>query len=430
MWVLIFASLIFYSYWDLRFLPFLLVSVCGNWLLARLFHRHEKKSIITFGIAFNLILIAVFKYLEFLVSSLASLFGQDHTSWGIILPLGISFFTFQQISYLVDLRRKDASLYPFSSYILYVIFFPQLIAGPIVRHNEIIPQFAVDPLRADPYERIVRGLGLFMVGLAKKVWLADPLGAVASPVFETAEAGDALGGTAAWFGALAYMFQIYFDFSGYSDMAIGLALMFGFTIPVNFNAPYVAVGIRDFWRRWHMTLSRFLRDYLYIPQGGSRFGRRRQIRALMVTMLLGGLWHGAGWTFVAWGGLHGAALVCSHLWERTRVQIPDLVGWMLTFLFLLLTWVIFRAESFSSAINIFTAMLSGFGGYESRQSTSVLLLLSSAFAISMFGTTSQSWALERMRPSGALAIGLAATLFVLILVINDGGYTEFIYFQF
>ncbi|MHA1113855.1 MAG: MBOAT family O-acyltransferase, partial [Alphaproteobacteria bacterium] len=346
-WWLIAASLLFYGYWDLRLLPLLVGSVCVNWLFARFLGLSRRKTTLLAGVALNLAVLGLFKYADFFGGSLTALTGATYRPWGIVLPLGISFFTFQQISYLVDLRKGTAPVYGFRDYALYVSFFPQLIAGPIVRHGELIFQFEADPRRAGLDERVLRGLGLLAIGLGKKLFIADGLARIATPLFDGAADGRLLTFAEGWVAAAAYTFQLYFDFSGYSDMAIGLALMFGFVLPFNFNAPYKSASIREFWRRWHMTLSRFLRDYLYIALGGNRRGRGLQMAFLMATMLLGGLWHGAGWTFVAWGGLHGLGLMVNHVWSRAGLRMPALSGWVLTFLFVMVGWVLFRAESFA-----------------------------------------------------------------------------------
>ena len=282
--------------------------------------------------------------------------ARRYQPWNLILPLGISFFVFQKISYLIDLRRGDRHIYGFLDFCMFVTFFPQLIAGPIVRHNEIIHQFRLDPRRPAMWENLSRGFVLFVIGVAKKVALADTLAMVADPLFGKA-VGASLSAAEAWIATAAYTLQIYFDFSGYSDMAIGLALMFGLRLPLNFNAPYRAVSIRDFWRRWHMTLSRFLRDYLYIPLGGNRCGPLRQAANVIATMLLGGLWHGANWTFVAWGGLHGAALAVNHVWQGRGFRLPRIVAWALTLLFVMACWVLFRSADFATAGDVLASMV-------------------------------------------------------------------------
>ena len=429
-WLLISASLIFYGYWDIRFVPLLVGSVCVNWAFARLFGRYRRPLLLGMGVALNLLIIGVFKYFDFFVDSLTSLTGMAHEPWNIILPLGISFFTFQQISYLIDLRRLQAPLYSFPDYALYVTFFPQLIAGPIVRHNQIIYQFGQDPFRDGLHERLSRGLSLFVIGLFKKVALADSLGGIADPLYAGAVDGQSLLLGEAWVAAVAFGLQIYFDFSGYSDMAIGLGLLFGLQLPVNFNAPYIANSIRDFWRRWHMTLSSFLRDYLYIPFGGSRHGLAQMSFAILATMLLGGLWHGAGWTFVIWGGLHGMALIANHAWNRWRLPMPHLAGWLLTMLFVFSAWVLFRAETFGAAIDIWTAMVGGHGWSFSEFRIKNAWVIPVAAAIAIIGPTSQRAALERLTPRRSVAALVAVILVALTLHIGGGKHVEFIYFQF
>ena len=326
----------------------------------------QAKLLLASGIAVNLGLLGYFKYANFFVDNLNALAGSSHTLEAIILPLAISFFTFQQITYLVDAWRGETREYRFLHYALFVTFFPQLIAGPIVHHREMLPQLARDTLYRLNAGHLAVGITIFALGLFKKVVLADGIAVYATPVFDAAEAGVTLTFFEAWGGALAYSLQLYFDFSGYSDMAIGLARMFGVRLPLNFNSPYKATSIIDFWRRWHITLSRFLRDYLYIPLGGSRKGEARRMVNLMITMLLGGLWHGAGWTFVLWGGLHGLYLMVNHGWRKLfSVDEPSrlrrLFGWALTMLVVVVAWVPFRAESLDGAMAVLGAMAGGNG---------------------------------------------------------------------
>jgi len=339
------ASLAFYGWWDWRFLSLLMASIIFNFWCAR------QPRLLALGIAANLGALAYFKYANFFVTSLG---GQP---WDIVLPVGISFFTFTQIAYLVDCRRGQAGEYRFVHYVLFVSYFPHLIAGPILHHREMMPQFDRKPRLSAPDLAI--GLSVFVVGLSKKVLLADPVSALAAPVFAHGGHPALL---EAWIGVLAYTFQLYFDFSGYSDMAIGLSRMFGVRLPLNFNSPYKAADISDFWRRWHMSLSRFLRDYLYIPLGGNRGGAWRHHRNLMLTMLLGGLWHGAGWTFVVWGGLHGLYLVVHHTWRSLSfAHLPPLLGRSLTMLAVMLAWVPFRAPDLASAGDILLGLAGGNG---------------------------------------------------------------------
>ena len=351
LWFLLAASLVFYAHSDWRYVPLLVGSIVLNWLAAELYFSQRRRLILVAAIAADLACLGVFKYLGFF----AGLTGWQFPALAFALPLGISFFTFHHIIYLADLLRGPAPRYRFRDYALYIALFPQILSGPLVRHREIVPQFGPPPGRSGWDERLARGIALFVIGLAKKVLLADPLAAVANPVFAAAGTGAVTAG-AAWSGALAFPLQIYFDFSGYSDMAIGLALMFGFVLPFNFAVPYRATSLQEFWRRWHMTLTRFLRDYLYIPLGGNRQSAPRHILAIVVTLVLGGLWHGAGWTFVVWGALHGMGLAAGVLWRRQMPPLPAAAGWIMLILFLLLTWVFFRAPSLAAAGRMLTAM--------------------------------------------------------------------------
>ncbi|MGF1627693.1 MAG: MBOAT family O-acyltransferase [Alphaproteobacteria bacterium] len=425
---LIAASLVFYAYWDLRLAPVLVGSVLANWLIVRLAPTGRRWPVAA-GIAANLCVLGLFKYADFFASNLAVLFGADHSRWDLALPLGISFFTFQQISYLVDRQRGTAPRYALTDYALYVTFFPQLIAGPIVRHDELIAQFARAPLSPGATERIGRGLTMLAIGLAKKVFLADGLGDVVDPLFAAAGAGG-ITMAEAWFAAIGFALQIYFDFSGYSDMAIGLALMFGFHLPVNFNAPYRAWSVGEFWRRWHMTLSRFLRDYLYFPLGGSRAGLARAIRNTLLTMLLSGLWHGAAWTFVLWGGLHGLAMAVERVGRHYGLHLPRAAGWALTFLFVVLTFVLFRAQSFAEAGTVY-AHMAGAGGfdldYRGDGHHGVIL---AGLAVVLLLPTSQKIVNDWLPPRRWAAAATAAMLVAATLQVGAGANQEFIYFQF
>ncbi|MEX2614595.1 MAG: MBOAT family protein [Alphaproteobacteria bacterium] len=427
---LIAASLFFYGYWDYRLLPLLAGSIAMNWLLVRLHYRWRLRYLIGIGVFLNLGLIGVFKYADFAASSIAWIAGGQHENWSIILPLGISFFTFQQISYIVDVSRGDAPRYRFHEYALYVSFFPQLIAGPIIRHNEIIFQFDADPRQGPVHENLSRGAMLLLCGLVKKLFIADRLALIANPVFGAAADGATATFADSWMACLAFGLQIYFDFSGYSDMAIGLALMFGLVLPINFNVPYRAASIGDFWRRWHMTLSRFLRDYLYIPLGGNRFGPARQALALAVTMLLGGLWHGAAWTFVVWGGLHGAALGIYHLWRNAGYRMPAAAGWLVTMLFVFATWVIFRAETFPAAWGMLNSMagLNGLTGALTDLTANWIIPV--AFLVAALGPTSQMLVHARLHPNRMIAVAGGLALAAIVLHVGGESGQEFIYFQF
>ncbi|MDH3912603.1 MAG: MBOAT family protein [Rhodospirillales bacterium] len=374
---LVAASLFFYGWWNPVYVPLLLGSVLFNYgvglLLGNAPTAGPRRLLLAVGVAGNLGLLGYFKYANFFVDNVAQFADIGWSPGEIILPLAISFFTFQQIAYLVDASRGQAREYDFLNYCLFVTFFPQLIAGPIVHHKEMMPQFGTGVMGRLSAENLAIGLTIFAIGLFKKVMLADTLALYATPVFDIADAGKQVGFLAAWQGVLAYTGQIYFDFSGYSDMAIGLGRMFGIRLPLNFNSPYKSTSIIEFWRRWHMTLSRFLRDYLYIPLGGGRSGPPRRYVNLMIVMLLGGLWHGAGWTFVIWGGLHGSYLLVNHLWRSMHRRMsgspaaPDAVATALsrwfTLLAIMVAWVFFRATNLEGA-SIMLAGMAGMNGIE------------------------------------------------------------------
>ncbi|MGC9269111.1 MBOAT family O-acyltransferase [Acidiphilium sp.] len=361
--VLLLSSLIFYGWWKPIFLPLLIGSIIGNYLWVRLMRRtSRRKPWLIAGLAANLALLGWFKYAGLFAATGASLFGARPPDLGIILPLGISFFTFQQIMYLVDSYRDETPACGFIDYACFVGFFAHLLAGPIVRPREIIPQFARHTGRIR-YDDLIAGIEIFLLGLAKKLVLADSLARFADPGFRAAAAGHQLSLVEAWVALLAYGAQIYFDFSGYSDMAIGLARMIGIRFPLNFRSPYQARDISDFWRRWNITLSGFLRDYLYIPLGGNRHGEVRRNANLMITMLLGGFWHGAAWSFLAWGGLHGFYLIIHQQWRRFGAPMNARLAQAITLIAVLVAWVPFRAESIHASW-IMLRGLTGAGGVE------------------------------------------------------------------
>jgi D-alanyl-lipoteichoic acid acyltransferase DltB (MBOAT superfamily) len=429
-WVIL-ASLVFYAFWDLRFVPVLVGLTFVNWLIAGRHAANPRGWWADAGIVLNLGVLAWVKYANFVADNVAWILGGRHEAWDIILPLGVSFYVFQKVSYLVDLKRGQARTYALSDFFLFVCFFPQLVAGPLVRHNEVIWQFALDPRRPEMAENLARGLVLFTIGLVKKVAIADTLAPVADAAFGRAAAGEALNAADAWLGTIAYTLQIYFDFSGYSDMALGLALMFGLRLPVNFDAPYRAASIREFWRRWHMTLSRFLRDYLYVPLGGNRAGAARQAINVVITMLLAGLWHGAAWTFVAWGGMHGVALALNSAWNRAGLRLPRAAGWLLTLLFVMAGWVLFRAADFPAAARMFEALagLPLVRGAVAMDTTQTVAMVAGCVA-AVLGPTSQGFALERLRPVPFVGAAVGVVLFLMLLLIGGRIPNEFIYFQF
>ncbi|NOQ15632.1 MAG: MBOAT family protein [Methyloprofundus sp.] len=361
------ASLFFYGWWNPAYLSIIVISMLFNYAVGTALSGSDKsKGILIAGITINLLALAYYKYFNFFVDNLNSLSGTHFNVEKIFLPLAISFFTFQQIAYLVDTYRGETREYNFLSYCLFVTFFPQLIAGPIVHHREMLPQFAKNSLYKLSYRHLFIGLTIFTLGFFKKAVLADGTSQYVAMTFNLAESGAPVTFIAAWAGSLSYAFQLYFDFSGYSDMAIGIARMFGIVLPMNFNSPYKATSIAEFWRRWHMTLSRFLRDYLYIPLGGNRKGKTRQLINLMLTMILGGLWHGAGWNFALWGFVHGLLLVIHSTWRQLanywHIKLNSFFALCLTFFAVLFAWVPFRATSLEGALNLWSGML-GLNGF-------------------------------------------------------------------
>jgi D-alanyl-lipoteichoic acid acyltransferase DltB (MBOAT superfamily) len=371
---LIAASMVFYAWWSPYFLALLITSMLANYFIGYAIERTQGRPrglLFFIGVAGNLGLLAYFKYADFFIGTLNAVATRDLPLLHIILPLGISFFTFQKIAYLADIHAHHARTRRLADFALFVFFFPQLIAGPIVHHSEVMPQFrllgaeeAHDPAksRALAWENTAVGMTIFLIGLVKKVVIADQIARYVSPIYALASHEPTIGFVLAWQAALGYTVQLYFDFSGYSDMAIGLARLFGVRLPANFNSPYAALSIIDFWRRWHMTLSRFLRDYVYIPLGGNRHGPVRRYLNLMLTMILGGFWHGAGWTFILWGSLHGLYLLIAHAWDSfARVRIPPPLAWGMTLLAVIIAWVIFRAPDLKSA-GVILAGLTGMQG--------------------------------------------------------------------
>ena len=368
------ASFFFYGFWNPPYLLLLILSIVMNYAGYRLILRFNdqgngRKAKLTAGIviALDLLSIGYFKYFNFLAGNLAALLNIPFAPYSIFLPLGISFFTFQSIAFVLDALKpeknqlKSCSLLEFAAFIS---FFPQLIAGPIVHAHELIPQLREKERLSFSRENMAEGFTIFFIGLAKKILIADALSPYANEIFNAAQAGTAITFFEALYGMLAYSLQLYFDFSGYSDMAYGLALLIGVKLPINFNSPYKAHSLVDFWSRWHITLSRFLKDYVYIPFGGNRFGTFRRFRNLLATMLIGGIWHGAGWTFIIWGGMHGVGLIINHAWKilcdkyRQLAKFRNSALWtvaasVLTLIFVFLAWIVFRAENFTGVKMMF-----------------------------------------------------------------------------
>ncbi|MCP4953152.1 MAG: MBOAT family protein [Proteobacteria bacterium] len=411
--LLVLASFLFYAYWNPAYLLLLLASIVVNYAFGRwLAVNNPSRVLLASGVTFNLSLLGYFKYSGFLIASVNDAFGLSFGATSVVLPLAISFFTFQQIAYLVDCYRHAAHERNFMNYCLFVSFFPQLIAGPIVHHKEVMPQINRMLSRIEFTPNFAAGLSLLIVGLFKKVVIADNFAVYASRFFNSANEGVLHAGDA-WVGALSYHFQIYFDFSGYSDMAIGLGRLFGIVLPINFNSPYRSLSIIDFWRRWHMTLSRFLRDYLYFALGGNRKGPSRRYVNLLATMLLGGLWHGAAWTFVVWGGLHGSYLILNHWWRSLcdRMGIGGLrsnslykaFSLILTTLVVVIAWVYFRAPDLMMANNTVLAMFGvGEGGLSKSYGTYLVSAGFGSFVSLLWGAAASPLALTGVTFTAAL----------------------------
>ncbi|NLF45912.1 MAG: MBOAT family protein [Syntrophomonadaceae bacterium] len=382
---LILASLFFYSWWNIAYLPLILVSIITNYLIGTGLSSHRpllsRRRLLIGGLIFNIGLLGYFKYADFFIANLNSVFSGGIPLLHLVLPLAISFYTFQQIAFLVDTYRGQAQEKKFLNYALFVLFFPQLIAGPIVHHREMMWQYEDREKKKIDYKNIAAGLFVFFIGLFKKVVIADTFAVWATYGFDTALVLSLIEG---WIVSLSYTFQLYFDFSGYTDMAIGAALLFNIRLPLNFFSPYKALSIQEFWRRWHMTLSRFLREYIYIPLGGNRVSEKRLYINIMITFLIGGLWHGAGWTFVFWGFLHGAALGVNRWWQKQGWHMNKFLAWFLTFNFVNIAWVFFRASSFADAAKVLKAMF-GFSGVILPESTARWLGFLSQYQINFGG---------------------------------------------
>jgi D-alanyl-lipoteichoic acid acyltransferase DltB (MBOAT superfamily) len=440
---MILASYVFYSWWDWRFVLLLAGSTLWNQLMASRVHRagpeSQRKALLALAIGGNLAVLAYFKYYDFFVSSsqnLVSLVGLDVPLEvrSIVLPVGISFYTFMAISYVVDVYRGDTVPTTLEKFAVYLSFFPHLVAGPIVRANELIPQFDTprDPRRVDTS----RAFYLIATGLFKKVVIANYLAAnIVDEVFAAPEQHSSL---EILIAVYAYAVQIYADFSGYTDIAIGIALLLGFKFPQNFDSPYAAVSLQDFWRRWHMTLSRWLRDYLYIPLGGNRGGKLLTYRNLMLTMLIGGLWHGAGWTFVAWGAIHGTALV-SERWWRERpgfVEHPSTPlrrAWhrFATFQVVCFAWIFFRSDSFADAWDVITRLFTAWGEPSPLVTGGVVAAIAvgigSQYLPSRFPLGVMAWFSRLRVPAQAVVLALAL---LVTHAMGPEGVAPFIYFQF
>ena len=370
----------------------------------------NSKLLLVLGITVDLLLLGYFKYRNFFIENVNEVAGTNFRLHEVLLPLGISFITFQTIAFLVDCYKNKTSERNLLDYALFVSFFPQLIAGPIVHHGEMLPQFKNEQNKRINYENLLRGILIFMLGVVKKVVIADTFAVWANKGFA---ASGVLNMAEAWMTSLSYTFQLYYDFSGYCDMAVGLGLMFNIKIPFNFNSPYKATSIADFWRRWHITLSRFLRDYVYIPLGGNKVKFGRELYNLLIVFLIGGLWHGAAWTFVFWGFLHGVAIIIERISKKVKIRLPKLFSWLLVFNFVNIAWVFFRATSLADAKNVLKAMF-GLNGLVLPERLANLSFLKNWSSIS-FGTWNEIL-LEKPYYSNRIlfylfAFGLLAVLF-------------------
>ncbi|NNM69201.1 MAG: MBOAT family protein [Gallionella sp.] len=467
------SSLFFYGYWNPAYVGLLLGSiVCnyafGMWIGKAGFRiqdselksgcrRISKKQMLILAVTANLLLLGYYKYANFFLSAIDTVTGANWQMANIILPLGISFFTFTQIAFLVDTYQGKVKEYNFIHYLLFVTYFPHLIAGPVLHHKDMMPQFAHAPTYRIDWDNVATGLLLFTLGLCKKVLWADTLAPFATAIFDGTQHGMAMGTLPtiyeAWSGALAYTLQIYFDFSGYTDMALGIALMFNIRLPVNFNSPYRSTSIIEFWRRWHITLSVFLRDYLYIPLGGNRHGKPRRYLNLLATMLLGGLWHGAGWTFVIWGALHGVYLTVNHLWRELiaekylrwiPVWLGALAGGTLTFIAVVAAWVVFRASDMGLAVTLLKAMF-GIAArpipFDAVQHGNLLLVTDMSGrdllrllvpGLLWVWLLPNSTRLRFIGGNSALVVLQAAIVLAMLYLAIDqfGSYSPFLYFQF
>lgn len=445
------ASLFFYGWWNPQFVLLLLASIVFNYAMGyAIGHAREKPRVhltLAFAITINLVILGIFKYANFFSSTLNDTIGTNLSVTNIVLPLGISFFTFTQIAFLIDVHRGIAREYNFIHYILFVTYFPHLIAGPVLHHKQMMPQFAAPSTYRVKLDDVAIGFAIFTIGLAKKVLLADNFASYVVPVFDAAQDGTPLHFFTAWKGVFSYSFQLYFDFSGYSDMAIGLSRLFGVHLPLNFNSPYKAHNIIEFWRRWHMTLSLFLRDYLYIPLGGGRKGNVRRHVNLMITMLLGGLWHGANWTFVVWGGLHGLYLVANHGWHEIRecmgfarasdTWAAKACGTILTFVLVAFAWIFFRSETWSAALGIVNSCAGLNGGmrlqWTSETRVFINVLITGLFLVWALPNTQQlvPWIFERKRPAMLFSvIGLLFAIVFIFALTRINRVSPFLYFQF
>ncbi len=451
-WLLL-ASLLFYGYWNPIYVLLILGSVVFNYAVGSILIRKTGSPVssrltLAVGIAGNLALLAYFKYMDFFIANINAVSSLNLKLLHITLPLGISFLTFTQVAYLVDAAEGRVRADNFLNYSLFVAFFPRLFVGPIARYQEIMPQFDTPTNKLVNYKHLAQGLTFFFLGLFKKVVIADRLADWANTGFDAA---SNLTLVEAWVTSLSYTLQLYFDFSGYTDMALGASLLFNIKLPINFNSPYRSLTIQEFWRRWHMTLSRFIRDYIYIPLGGSRGSGVRTILNILVTFFLVGLWHGAGWTFVIWGLLHGFALVIFRFWQKGSFRLPRFLSWFITFSFINAAWVFFRAQTFSDAIRVLKGMagvtgvilperfahlfaaLKGYGiqfgnMFPTLQWSGKMFYYFAVFFLLSVLFKNSGEIVEKLKPNWRTVVALS--LMLVYSILSLGKTNEFIYFNF
>jgi alginate O-acetyltransferase complex protein AlgI len=426
--VLLALSLVFYGYWDVRFLPLLVASILVNWLAAKAYVATKQGVIVTAAIVANLAALGFFKYMNFFAETVTA-FGLPVGPFSLVLPLGISFFTFHHIMYLVDLRRGKTGEFELARYAMYIAFFPQAIAGPLARWHEVMHQFGRRVYEPGWQRQFALGVTFIVLGLIQKTMLGDPIGRIVDPIYAQAKLGLVPDGQS-WL-ALGFIFQILFDFAGYSDIAIGLALLFGVQLPYNFNAPFRSTNMLDLWQRWHMTLLTFLRDYLFHPLANARFGRGHRLlqyfAALIITMALCGLWHGPSWTFVLWGFAQGVAVVTVSLWRRYGWRMPSLAGWALTMVFSLLLGVVFRAGSVEATWNVYQglAILPDLGAIGRA-----FPIIAAALVACLLPASQDIVAWLNERPRRAVAAALGLVVVAILIELGDREAYEFVYFQF
>lgn len=421
---LILASFFFYGYFLPENIGIMLMSILVNYAFAtqmRIIRPAQRKPLLIVGLLFNVYVLCYYKYANFFVDNINALLHVNIEIQTIFLPLAISFFTFQQISYLTDTYRGDTEDHDFFNYMLYICFFPKLIAGPLMYHRDLVPQFKKPRNRFVNWENVYKGMFIFSLGLFKKVMIADRL-------VEYVADGYALTDITllqAWYTSLCYTMQLYFDFSGYCDMAMGAALFLNIRIPVNFLSPYKALNIQDFWRRWHITLSRWLLNYIYIPLGGNRKGTFRTYLNLFTVFLVGGFWHGAGWPFIVWGCLHGGAMVCHRLWMNAGRRMPAVPAWILLIFFVNIAWIFFRAETISSAF-LMTGRLFDISSFNTADLPDLFIPLG-LLAFCRLAPNSIEW-LERV--DGRRRWGIFSALILFMYLMTSHRVTDFIYANF